>query len=42
MKLLSKETKYVCSPDDIKRLIADNLKVPLQSVSVRYVIEEIG
>ncbi len=42
MQLKAKKTEYTFTPDDIKILIADNLKVPVGSVHVHFRIQEVG
>lgn len=42
MQLKAKKTEYTFTPDDIKNLIAENLKVPESSVHVHFRIQEVG
>jgi 2C-methyl-D-erythritol 2,4-cyclodiphosphate synthase len=36
--LVAKETTYECSPEEIAKLIASDLGVPVQAIAVTYVI----
>jgi len=38
--LKSKKTKYEFSPDEIKKLIANDMEMPLDAVSVEYVLSD--
>lgn len=40
--LKSKTTKYEFSLDEMKKLIAEDMKVPVEAIHVNYVIEEVG
>ncbi len=40
--LKSKKTKYEFSPDEIKKLIANDMEIPLDAVSVEYVLSDIA
>lgn len=40
--LKAKKSEYEFSPDDIKTLIAQDLNVPVDTVTVDYVIQEVG
>jgi hypothetical protein len=42
MQLKAKTTTYEFTPDDIKLLIADNLKVDASKVNVHFKITEVG
>ena len=42
MQLKAKKVEYSFTLDDIKGLIAEKLQVPLQYVSVHYMIQEVG
>lgn len=40
--LKSKTTRYEFSLDEMKKLIADDMKVPVEAIHVNYVIQEVG
>ena len=40
--LKSKTTRYEFSLDELKKLIAQDMKVPVEAIHVNYVIQEVG
>lgn len=40
--LKSKTTRYEFSLDEMKKLIAQDMKVPVEAIHVNYVIQEVG